>query len=53
MTTENVPKNEKFILFLDYFVELWMEYENIAINMWNVNKHRQRAKSAVDVEILN
>ena len=32
MTTESVTQSEKFILFLDYFVELRMEYENVAIN---------------------
>ena len=32
MITENVPQNEKFILFLYYLVELKMECENVAIN---------------------
>ena len=53
MTIENVPQNEKFNLFIDYFVELWMGYENVAINTCNVNKHHQRANSAVEVEIPN
>ena len=48
MTMENVARNEKLTLFLDYFVQQWMEYEKVPIKMLNIYKYRHRANSAVD-----
>jgi len=48
MMIENVPQNEKVTLFLDYFVEQWMENQNVPIEMRNINKHRYRTNNAVD-----
>jgi len=48
MIMENVPKNEKLTLFLDYFVEQWIESQNVPIEMWNINKHGYRTNNAVD-----
>ena len=45
---ENVARNEKLTLFLDYFVQQWMEYEKVPIKMLNIYKYRHRANSAVD-----
>jgi len=33
MIMENVPQNEKLTLFLDNFVEQWMENQNVPIEM--------------------
>jgi hypothetical protein len=48
MMVENVPQNEKLTLFLDYFVEHWMESQNVPIEMWNINKHRHTTNNAVE-----
>jgi hypothetical protein len=48
MIMENVQQNEELTLFLDYIVEQWMENQNAAIEMWNINKHRQRTNNAVE-----
>jgi hypothetical protein len=45
---EHVPQNEKLILFLHYFVEQWMENQNVSIDMWNINKHWHWIDSAVE-----
>ena len=47
MMMENFPQNEKLALFLDYFVEQRMENQNVPIEMWSINKHQHRTKSAV------
>ena len=48
MIMENVPQNEKLTLFLDNFVEQWMENQNVPIEMQNINKYRYRTNNAVD-----
>jgi hypothetical protein len=48
MIMESVPQNEKLNLFLDYFVEQWMENQNVPIEVWNIHQHRQRTNSAVE-----
>jgi len=47
MIMENVPQNEKLTLFLDYFVEQWMENQNVFIEVWNINKHRHKTNNAI------
>jgi len=46
MIMENVPQSGKLPLFLDYCVQQWLENRNVPIEVWSVNKHRYRAKSA-------
>jgi hypothetical protein len=41
-------QNEKLTLFLDYFVEQWMEHQNVPIEMWNIHQHRHRTNNAVE-----
>jgi hypothetical protein len=48
MMVENVPQNKKLTLFLDYFVEHWMESQNVPTEMWNINKHRHTTNNAVE-----
>jgi hypothetical protein len=48
MMVENFPQNEKLTLFLDYFVEQWMENQNVPIEMWNINKHQHKTNNAVE-----
>jgi hypothetical protein len=36
MIMDSVPQNEKLTSFLDYFVEQWMENQNVPIEMWNI-----------------
>jgi hypothetical protein len=48
MITESVPQNEKLTLFLDYFVEQWMENQNVPIEMWNIHQYRNRTNNAVE-----
>jgi hypothetical protein len=48
MIMESVPYNDKLTLFLDYFVEQWIENQNVPIEMWNTNKHRHRTNSAAE-----
>ena len=52
---DNVPKNEKLTLLLYYFVERWMENQDVPIEMWNINQHRHRTNNAVmgSYSILN
>ena len=45
---ENIPQNEKLIVLLDYFVEQWLENQNVPTEMWNTNKHRHRTNNAVE-----
>jgi hypothetical protein len=47
MIMESVQENEKLTLFLDYFVEKWMENQNVPIEMWNIQQHRHRTNNAV------
>jgi hypothetical protein len=43
---ENVPKNEKLTLFLDYYVQQLMVNPT---EMWkNINKYQQRTSSAIE-----
>jgi hypothetical protein len=48
MLMESLPQNEKLTLFLDYFVEQWMEKQNVPIEMWNIHQHRHRTNNAVE-----
>jgi hypothetical protein len=50
MVLENVAKNEKLTLFLDYYIQKLMENQNVPIEMWNIriNKHGHRINSAVE-----
>jgi hypothetical protein len=48
MFMESVPQNEKLTLFLDYFVEQWMENQNVPIEMWIIRQHRHRTNNAVE-----
>jgi hypothetical protein len=48
MIMVSVPQNEKLTLFLDYFVEQWMENQNVPIEMYNTNKHWHRTNNAVE-----
>lgn len=42
------PKNEKLQLFVDYFVNQWMDNDNIPIELWNVHGQRHRTNNAVE-----
>lgn len=44
-TTPSLPKLKEFY---DYFVNEWLENENISISMWNVYKQRHRSNNAVE-----
>jgi hypothetical protein len=48
MIMESVPQNEILTLFLDYFVEQWMENQNVPIEMWNIHQYRHRTNNAVE-----
>jgi hypothetical protein len=48
MIMENIPQNGKLTLFIDYYVQQWMENQNVPIEMWNTNKHRLRNNNAVE-----
>jgi hypothetical protein len=50
---ENIPQDEKLTLLLDYFVEQLMENQNVPIEMWNINKERQRTTMQAKVGISN
>ena len=47
MIMEIVPQNEKLTLFLDYFVKQWMDNQHVSIEVWNINKHRNRTNNAI------
>ena len=46
MIMEKVAENEKWTLFLDDYVQK-LEYQNVPIEMWNINKHWHRPNDAV------
>ena len=46
MVMENVAKNEKLTLFLDYYIQNLMESQNDPIEMCNINMNRHRTNSA-------
>jgi hypothetical protein len=48
MITESVPQNGKLTLFIGYFVERWIENQNVPIQTWNINRHRHRTNSAAE-----
>jgi hypothetical protein len=48
MIMKSVPQNEKLTLILDYFVEQWMENQNVPIEMWLIHQHRHRTNNAVE-----
>ena len=48
MNMENVLKNKKWTLFLDYFVEQLTKNQNIFIVIWNVSKHRHSTISEAE-----
>jgi hypothetical protein len=48
MIVENVSKNEKLTVFLEYYVQQLMQNQNVPVEMWNINKYRHRTNSAVE-----
>jgi len=48
MVPENIRQNEKLALFLDHYVQQWMENQNVPIEMWNINKRWHRSNNAVE-----
>jgi hypothetical protein len=45
---ENIQQNKKLTLFMDYYVQQWMENQNVPIEMWNINKHQHRSNNSVE-----
>ena len=48
MNMENVLKNKKLTLILDYFIEQLTKNQNIPSVIWNLSKHRHTTFSAVE-----
>lgn len=43
-----VPDNEKLSGFLDYFVERWMENEEVPVELWSCYNRRHRTTNSVE-----
>jgi hypothetical protein len=48
MIMENVPQNKKLTLLLAFYVQQLMKNQNVPIEMWNINKHRNRTKNVAE-----
>jgi hypothetical protein len=48
MIMENIRQNEKLTKFIDYYLQQWMENQNVPNEMWNTNKHRRRSNNATE-----
>lgn len=44
----DAPANEKLTKFFDYFVEQWLENEDIPVAFWNCHNKRHRTNNAVE-----
>ena len=45
---EDAPQEDKLSTFISYFVEQWLENQNVLIDMWNVYGQRHRTNNAVE-----
>jgi len=44
----DIRQSEKLTLFLDHYVQQWMENQNVPIEMWNINRRQHRSSNAVE-----
>ena len=45
---ENLPENERSVIFMDYLVQQWMGNPKVTVGLWNVHGQRHRTNNVVE-----